>query len=258
MPAAPISVQLWSVREELEQLGWDAVIDTLAETGFTAVEPFAIADTLPLLAPALARSGIRTPTVHGDLTGAELPRTLDAAAAAEATLVMHPSFEAARWHVPDGVARIADDLAAAEAAASEYGMRVAFHNHDDDLRVRSNGRPALVDLMERVGPGAGVEFDPYWATIAGVDVITTIRDLGSKIFAVHLKDGPLDGTNEDQVAVGDGELDWPALLRAVPAAVPRVIGLDMYAGPTLDAVIRSYWRLVELTAENDGASEARR
>jgi len=243
-----ISVQLWSVREEIDELGWDAVIDRLADAGFTHVEPFHVSRTLPALAPALARTGITTPTVHGELVGDELPRTVDAAAEAGATLVMHPSFPAERWHAPDGVLRIADDLERAAELAAPLGMRVAFHNHDDDLRVTVEGRPALVALMERVGPSIGVEFDPYWTTIAGVDVPSTIGAIGDKVFAVHLKDGPLDGANEDQVAVGDGQLDWPGFLSLVPPTAPLVIGLDEFRGPTLDAVIRSRARLVELLA----------
>jgi sugar phosphate isomerase/epimerase len=97
-----------------------------------------------------------------------------------------------------------------------------------------------------VGWSAGVEFDPYWATIAGVDVAATIGALGDKVFAVHLKDGPLTGVNEDQVALGDGELDWPAFLSLVPRSAPLVIGLDEFRGPTLDAVIRSRATLVDL------------
>ncbi|WP_374008254.1 sugar phosphate isomerase/epimerase family protein [Leifsonia sp. LS-T14] len=245
-----ISVQLWSVREEIDELGWDAVIDALADAGFEHVEPFHVSRTLPKLAAALARTGITTPTVHGELVGDELPRTIDAAAEAGATLVMHPSFPADRWHAPDGVERIADDLARAAELAAPLGMRVAFHNHDDDLRVAVDGRPALVALMERVGPSAGVEFDPYWATIAGVDVPATMTALGDKILAMHLKDGPLTGANEDQVAVGDGELDWPGFLSLAPAGVPLVIGLDEFRGPTLDAVIRSRERLVRMLEES--------
>lgn len=246
-----ISVQLWSVREEIAERGWDAVIDALAAAGFEHVEPFHVSRTRPDLAPALARTGITTPTVHGELLGDELPRTIDAAAEAGATLVMHPHFPAERWHEPDGriaVGRIADDLSRAADLAAPLGMRVAFHNHDDDLRVTVDDRPALVALMEQVGPSVGVEFDPYWATIAGVDVPATIAALGDRILAVHLKDGPLTGANEDQVAVGDGELDWPAFLSLVPQAAPLVIGLDEFRGPTLDAVIRSRRRVVELVA----------
>lgn len=241
-----ISVQLWSVRAEIDELGWDAVIDALAGAGFEHVEPFHVSRTLPHLAPALARTGITTPTVHGELVGEELSRTIDAAAQAGATLVMHPSFPADRWHAPDAVERIADDLERAAKLAAPLEMRVAFHNHDDDLRATADGRPALLALMERVGPSVGVEFDPYWATIAGVDVPVTIGTLGDKVLAVHLKDGPLTGANEDQVAVGDGELDWPAFLSLVPPAAPLVIGLDEFRGPTLDAVIRSRRALVRL------------
>ena len=59
------------------------------------------------------------------------------------------------------------------------------------------------------------------------------------------------GANEDQVAVGDWELDWPEFLSLLPRTVPLVIGLDEFRGPTLDAVIRSRQRLVGLLEARD-------
>ncbi|MGW9111689.1 sugar phosphate isomerase/epimerase family protein [Microbacterium sp. NPDC055683] len=246
MAPSIISVQLWSVRDELARDGWDAVLRVLAGEGFAHVEPFALADTAPLLDAPLRAAGLTTPTVHGDITGTQLERTLDAAIAHEATLLVHPGFPAARWYEPGGVDRIAADLQRAADAAAPHGLRVAFHNHDDDLRARVDGRPALLALFDRVGPGVGVEFDPNWCAIAGEPVVDTVRALGSRMLALHLKDGPAGGANEDQVAVGDGDLDWRSILAAIPAGIPLVIGLDEHAGDSLDAVLRSRARLLEL------------
>jgi sugar phosphate isomerase/epimerase len=234
-----ISVQLWSVRDEIQARGWDAVIDTLAEAEFRHVEPFGIAQTAALLRPALSRTGLTTPTGHGELIGDQLAPTLEAALECGVGLLMQPMFPAERWQDRDAVRRIADDLNRAAEAAAPHGVRIAFHNHDDEVRTQIGGRPALVALMDEVLPNVGVEFDPNWATIAGADVLDLIAALRDRIFGLHLKDGPLVGVNTDQVALGDGELAWDAFLAAVDPALPRVIGLDEFAGDSLDAVIRS-------------------
>ncbi|MFH5879820.1 sugar phosphate isomerase/epimerase family protein [Arthrobacter sp. NA-172] len=234
-----ISVQLWSLRKEIFDLGWDPVIDTLAGAGFKHVEPFGISETAPLLLPALKRNEITTPTGHGEIVGDQLAATLDAAVGSGVELLMQPMFPAERWRDRDGVRRIAEDLNRAAEAARPYGMRIAFHNHDDEVRTMIDGRPALAALMDEVAPNVGVEFDPNWATIGGADVLELMSTLGDRIFAVHLKDGPLRGTNSDQLALGDGELGWDSFLDALDPALPRVIGLDMFAGDSLAAVLRS-------------------
>jgi sugar phosphate isomerase/epimerase len=233
-----ISIQLWSLRDAITSLGWDAALDALAAAGVRHVEPFGLAATLPLISEALTRNGLTTPTAHGDLTGDQLGPTLDAAAAAGVSVIVHPSFAADRWQQNDGVQRIAADLNRA-AEAVPPGMSVAFHNHDDDLAPGPDGRPGLVALMDHVAPNVGVEFDPHWATVAGVDVLATLAALGSRVLAVHLKDGPHRPSHADQAVLGEGDLDWPAFLTAIGPDVPRVIAADRIGGDQLDAALRS-------------------
>ena len=234
-----ISIQLWSLRDAIADLGWGSVLDAVAAAGCRHVEPFGLAVTLPLIAESLARNALTTPTAHGDLTGDDLAPTLEAAAAAGVSVIVHPSFTADRWQEKDGIQRIAADLNRAAAAAKAHGMSVAFHNHDDDLAPGPDGRPGVVALIDQVAPNVGVEFDPHWATVAGVDVLATLAALGPRVLAVHLKDGPRRPSHADQAVLGEGELDWPAFLAAIDPAVPRVIAADRIGGDQLDAALRS-------------------
>jgi sugar phosphate isomerase/epimerase len=84
-----------------------------------------------------------------------------------------------------------------------------------------------------------VQYDPYWTTNAGANVLDAIEALGPHLFALHLKDGPVGGPNEAQVAVGKGDLPIREYLAAVSTAVPRVISLDLYSGDAFAAVVES-------------------
>ena len=234
-----ISVQLWSVRDELSELGARAVLARLAAAGFEYIEPFAVADTIATIRTPAHELGLTTPTAHGDLTGDNLRRTLDAAAELRAATVVHPMFPAERWADEAGVRGIADDLNRAADEASAYGMRVAFHNHDDEIRTQVTGRPALVELFEHVGPGVGVELDSYWPVVAGADPVALATRLHRHVFGAHLKDGPSSGVNTDQLPLGEGVLDTGAFIAALPSDVPRVISLDMFPGDSLSAVLMS-------------------
>jgi sugar phosphate isomerase/epimerase len=237
-----IGVQLWTLRELVASEGWERVVERVAGAGFTRIEPWDIGTSWREQLAGMAATGLTAPTVHGSVLGDDLPRSLDAAAALGAAVLAHPGFEPADWHAPDAVPRIAEVLQRAADAAERYGMRIAFHHHDDDLRPVA-GRPALLALMDLVGPGVGVEFDPYWATVAGVDVAAVVEALGPRILALHLKDGP-GGSNTEQVPVGQGVVDWPGLLAAVDPGTPRVLALDMVADPW-EAVLASRRWLVE-------------
>ena len=234
-----ISVQLWSVRDELSRLGPEVVLARLVGAGFEHVEPFAVADTIRTVQTVAAGLGLTMPTAHGDLTGDSLGRTLDAAAELGAGTVMHPMFPAERWLDEAGVRGIADDLNRAADAAAGYGLRVAFHNHDDEITTQIAGRPALIELFDHVGPQVGVELDSYWPVVAGADPVLLAQELERRIFGAHLKDGPSGGVNSDQLPLGEGVLDTEAFIDALPGGVPRVISLDMFPGDSLAAVLTS-------------------
>jgi sugar phosphate isomerase/epimerase len=231
-----ISAQLWSLRSELETDGLTQVLDRLAAAGFEHVEPYGIGD--PGLAHALRSAGLDSPTAHGDLLGAALGPTLAAAAELGVGVVMHPGFLVESWRAPDGLAMIAEHLNRAAEAAAGYGMRVAFHNHGDELSIRVGDRPALLALMDLVDSRVGVEFDAHWAMTAGADGAEVIPALGDHVFALHLKDGPLTGSHADQAALGDGSLDWEGMLALAPPAIPLVLAPDEIAHP-FDAITRS-------------------
>jgi sugar phosphate isomerase/epimerase len=151
-------------------------------------------------------------------------------------VIIHPSFAADRWQETAGLQRIAADLNR-NAGTVPPGMSVAFH-HDDDLAPGPDGRPGLVALMDHVAPNVGVEFDPHWASVAGVDALDTLAALGPRVLAVHLEDGPRRPGHADQAVLGEGDLDWPAFLTAIAPDVPRVTAADRIAGGQLDAALR--------------------
>jgi sugar phosphate isomerase/epimerase len=69
-------------------------------------------------------------------------------------------------------------------------------------------------------PSLGVNFDPSHGTLYGNDIPWAIRQLGGKIFHVHLKDavgrpGGLPGETFLFPLLGEGEVPWPAFFAAL-------------------------------------------
>ena len=228
MPRSQPSAQLWSVRADLER-DPDATLARLAEVGFTAVEPFGLADSAALLAEPLRRHGLAAPTAHASLLDVDLDAVLAATELTGTRLVVEPYQPAERWATLDDVERIADGLNRAVERLTPEGLSVGYHNHDWETSIRFDGEPALLVLAAALDPRVVLEVDTYWAAVGGVDPVELLRILGSRVAAIHVKDGPIPGEASQQVPAGEGDMPIAEVLAAAPHA-RRVLEFDEYAG----------------------------
>ncbi len=244
LDASRISVQLYTVREALAA-DLDGTLARLAAIGFTQVEPFGLTQSATTLAPALAAHGLSAPSAHTSVIGADLDAVLAAAAATGTTLVIDPHVDRARWTTAEDVAAIAAELNTAAQRAADAGVTIGYHNHEFELETRIGGRPALEVLADHLHPAVALEVDTYWAVVGGVDVPDLLDRLGSRVKAVHLKDG--DGSRDDtkQVAFGTGAIDTGAILAACGNVELGVLELDDTTGDMFTAVQDSYTNLTK-------------
>ncbi|EPH42588.1 sugar phosphate isomerase/epimerase [Streptomyces aurantiacus] len=245
----PLSVQLYSVRDELaaDRAG---TLGRLAEMGYGAVEAFDVTADAEGLRRVADDLGLTVSGAHvvQVLTGAPGP-VLDAAAALGTSLAIVPAgFPHEDFTTYEGLARVADRLNSLAGEADRHGLRLGYHNHwwEIEPRLESHGgRHALEVLAELLDPAVFLEVDTYWAAVGGADVPALLDRLGSRVEAVHLKDGP--GTKDDpNVAVGGGTMPVPEVLAAAPAAW-RVVEFDACAGDLLGelAASRTYVSALE-------------
>lgn len=228
------SVQLWSLRLSIDEHGWDRAIEKVAEAGFRNVEPFAIDRTFDLLRPAVEANELSVPTAHGFLDGETIELTLANAAALGVRTVYHPHFDESHWGSVDAIASTAEILNSAAQVADGYGIEIGFHHHDYELRHLVNGQPSIDRLLALLADGVQIEYDMNWATVARVDPLPVLSRLKGRLNAVHIKDGPLDGVNTDQRALGEGELDLDHLVAVLPEDALLVLSLDQFAGSSDD------------------------
>jgi len=256
--APAISLQLYTVNAALEP-DLDGGVRRLAEIGFDTVEAFAFVDRAAQLKSAFDAHGITAKTGHAFLVEETIPLpdgsvmtapshadTFAAAKELGLEIVIDPFIGPDHWTTREGVERVAARLNAAAAEAASHGMRVGYHNHDHELRPQIDGKPALQVLAGLLDPGVVLELDLYWASAAGIDVVAFIEELGDRIVAVHVKDGPMhDGIStasipQDQTPAGQGEVRLAEALRAATALEYAVIEFDHSEGDIFDAVQQSY------------------
>jgi sugar phosphate isomerase/epimerase len=234
--SAPISIQLYTLREALEA-DLNATFHRLSALGITQVEPFRFPERSAEIGAALTAHGLSAPTVHGRLLteGVDVDAVLDAAAAVGAQTVIDPFIDATRWSTAEGVRAIADQFNALAPRAADRGLLLGYHNHWWETEYRIDGLPALELLTCDLDPAIRLEIDLYWALVGGVDPVGLLERLGDRVTALHVKDGLLAKDGSGQSALGTGVVPVLDCLRAAPTA-RRVLELDHFDGDVWEPI----------------------
>jgi sugar phosphate isomerase/epimerase len=122
-----------------------------------------------------------------------------------------------------GFKRFAAEAAAVGERLSQAGLTFSYHNHSFEF-VRFGPRTGLDLLYEESNPRyLMAEVDTYWVQYGGGDPAAWIRKLGLRMPTVHLKDMVIIERQQAMAEVGEGNLNWPAILGAC-----REAGVEWY------------------------------
>ncbi|MFJ9085514.1 sugar phosphate isomerase/epimerase family protein [Streptomyces sp. NPDC102384] len=237
------SVQLYSVREALEA-DFDGTIRRLAEIGYRRVEPCAFETRVEAFSAAFAEHDITAPTGHTFLipTG-EMAPDLDQVFTAARRLgigtVVHPVVPPERWQDIEAVRDTAAQLNAAAKKGAEYGLRVGYHNHDWEIASKIKDTTALEALVSLLDPDVVLEVDTYWAAVGGEDPARLLQQLGERVVAIHIKDGPATKDTAAQLPAGQGRMDVWGIIEAAPHLEVGIVEFDDYAGDIFEGVTSS-------------------
>ncbi|WP_373523326.1 sugar phosphate isomerase/epimerase family protein [Aquiflexum sp.] len=121
---------------------------------------------------------------------------------------------------------IADFNAAGKILKDKFDLTFCYHNHGYEFHPHGDG--ILFDLMiQKTDPNyVSFEMDILWTFFPGADPVYYLEKYGDRFELMHLKDlkkgveGNLSGGTavENDVALGTGQLDIPAILIAAKKA----------------------------------------
>lgn len=212
------SFQLYSARNFMP---WDSVFKTVSALGYTQVEGFgALYDDPASLRATLGTHGLTMPSGHFALDALEndLPSVLAIANTLACTSILCPHItEDLRSTDLAGWQHFAKRLHTIGERINEKGLRFGWHNHDFEFTICDDGTVPMRVILE-TARDIEWEMDVAWVARGGSDPQQWIKDYGSRITAVHVKDIAAAGecTDEDGWAdVGHGTLDWPALMKQI-------------------------------------------
>ena len=117
-----------------------------------------------------------------------------------------------------GFARFAKDASVVARKLHEGGLTFAYHNHSFELE-KFGDRVGLDILYEDSDPEVFTsEIDTYWIQHGGGDPAAWIRKLTGRAHIVHFKDMAVKDGQVIMAEVGEGNLNWPAILDACKEA----------------------------------------
>jgi sugar phosphate isomerase/epimerase len=118
----------------------------------------------------------------------------------------------------EGFMRFAKEASQAVKKLADAGMRFSYHNHSFELE-KFGSRTGLQILYEDSDPKLfNSEIDTYWVQHGGGDPAAWIRKLKGRAYLVHLKDMAIKGGQQRFAEVGEGNLNWPAIMDACKEA----------------------------------------
>jgi sugar phosphate isomerase/epimerase len=139
------------------------------------------------------------------------------------------------------------------------GLQLCYHNHGFEFERKADGTRPLDVLMKGFDRQlVKLELDVFWVSITGADPVALLKEHSGRVALVHLKDKARDAaktTDERKVPpetfkeLGNGSLDFPAILKAADAAGVEhyFVEQDHTPGDPLVSLKKSFAFLQQLT-----------
>lgn len=243
--STPIALQLYTLRDAAAN-GYEAVVRRVAEMGYAGVEPAGFPGTTAEAAAKLFQSlNLQVAGIHFGLpTPEKKNELLDLVGTLGTKRFGCAYLPPENFETVDGVKRVCDQLNEAAQFASENGLKFYYHNHWFEYNS-IDGQPVHKIMLENLNPAVELEIDTYWVQTGGADVLSVLKDVGSRATLLHVKDGPADAKESPMVAVGDGVMDWHSIIPAAKSAEWLIVELDRCATDMFEAVDKSIQYLVK-------------
>ena len=129
-----------------------------------------------------------------------------------------------------------------EKFVKEYDIRFALHNHGPEDKLWHSPLDVL-KAVKGMDPRMGCCIDVGHTVRAGTDVVQAIREVGPRLFNMHVKDLTNFQSKESQVAVGDGIMPVKKIFEALGAIKYKGfvdLEYEIHADDPMPGVIESF------------------
>lgn len=235
----PLSIQLYTLRDRIQQKGFATVLRELAALGLPYVE---FAGFHELSADAVRRvldgEGLKASSAHAPVFEKDKWSAIEDGAKRVGCRHVIAGFGADDFKTEDSVKAAAERANAAVHHFRSRDLIVSYHNHEWEFVD-----PTKAALLFELCPQLGLQIDIYWVQTAGQNPAEWVRRYARRTHLLHIKDGPADLTQRDapMTAAGQGRVAIAECVRAAEdtAVVFLALELDHCATDMLTAVRES-------------------
>lgn len=222
-----LGLQMWSLRNNTKDHGYLSSLDLVKGWKIPEIEGGLVTpgmNSAEVLA-AIAERGLRMPSAH--IGYDQLTKELEASVVTAKELGLE--FVVCPWIPHQGefskadVEKAAADFNRAGAAFRKAGIKFGYHPHGYEFHPTATpGETLLDDLIRACDPElVCFEMDVFWVVHGGGDPVALLEKYAGRWMGLHIKDirkgAPMGkptgrAPETDNVAVGTGAIDWPAVL----------------------------------------------
>ncbi len=222
-----LGLQLWSLRVQTKESTTGA-LDYAKIFAFTEVETAGTGSlTTEQFSAELKARGLNAVSAHigYDALKKDLPGAIATAKALGVKFLICPSLPHGKEGFKEADAvRVAAEFNEFGAACKAAGLRFGYHPHGFEFTATEAGKGEVVfDVLVRETKPDLVcyEMDVFWVFHAGQDPAKLLAKYPDRWVLMHVKDIRKDAVTglstggappTDNVAVGTGQIDWPAVL----------------------------------------------
>ncbi|MEB2774209.1 sugar phosphate isomerase/epimerase [Algoriphagus sp. D3-2-R+10] len=126
----------------------------------------------------------------------------------------------------DAEQTISDFNAVGKVLKEDYGLTFCYHNHGYEFEPHGDGTLFDLIIQETNPEYVSFEMDILWTFFPGADPVALLTKYGDRFKLMHMKDlkkgvvGNMSGgtPTENDVTLGTGQLDLPAIIKAAKKA----------------------------------------
>ncbi|MDD5687820.1 MAG: sugar phosphate isomerase/epimerase [Elusimicrobia bacterium] len=120
----------------------------------------------------------------------------------------------AEYSNKEGFKKFAKEASVVAKKLTDSGLVFIYHNHSFEFE-KYDGRTGMDILFEESDPKVfNFEIDTYWVQHGGGDPAAWIKKFKGRMPIVHLKDLVMRGREQLMSEIGEGNLNWPSILKA--------------------------------------------
>ena len=212
----PIAVQVYSVREEAER-DFAGTMKKLGEMGYDGVELAGLygksAEEIRDSIKAAGLTAISAHVSYDELAG-DLEKTPQDYETIGCRYIVIPWLGEDRRFGTALYEETIKEIPVISEGCKKHGMTLLYHNHDFEFAKTLDGTYALDQLYAEVPADVlGAEPDTCWIKVGGPDPSEWLKKYSGRCPLVHVKDFRRKADGVDLLALGEGEQDFPTLVK---------------------------------------------